>query len=295
MDRCLITSCSNIFFPSLLNLLGSLQANYPNHPKIYVYNLGLHPLFLRELRTVNNLEILDMPAFCPFWRSCYTWKTYIFSHPLADLNLYLDAGNQVLRPLDEIFQQISNRGYFTVSQGDVLKTITPPDYKQLSGIGEQYDQEVYITAGIFGFQNTPPINTILQKSYEAALTGLCLGFSASEQSRNHGYDKSSFIRDCPTFRHDQTLLNIFLRQGLGRFYINDLPKYGGWQTPHDHPEQLIWNLRRNYRQLQYADQLFTAHPMIKKIALKLLIISLNGQKLARRLIKILWPAPSSQS
>ena len=131
MDKAIITSASNKFFPSLINLLGSIKKNYPNHPKIFVYDLGLFWMFRKELEQIENVEVLNIPHFCKFWRSCYTWKTYILSHPLSDLNFYLDAGTQILRPLDEIFLEIEKDGYFAVSQEVPLSLICPLEYKSL--------------------------------------------------------------------------------------------------------------------------------------------------------------------
>lgn len=286
MEKCIITASSNRFFPSLLNLIGSIKANYPNHPRIYVYSLGLLPIFKKELLGMENLEIIEMPHFCSFWRSCYTWKTYIFSQPLAELNLYLDAGTQVLRPLHEIFAQIKERGYFVVTQGGVLNTIAPSEYKQIIGLGNEFDQETYIAAGMFGFnRNAVNVQLALSQSYQAALAGLCLGWSKSERRRNHGRDKSIFVRDCELFRHDQTLLNIFLRKYLGNFYVNDVRKYGGLQSSHDHPEQLIWHLRRNYVTLDYADSVFKTHKTAKKAMLYLFFLALSCKRKAKTILK----------
>lgn len=276
MEKCIITACSNRFFPSVLNLIGSIKANYPNHPKIYVYSLGLLPILKNELKTIENIELIEMPHFCKFWESCYTWKTYIFNSPLAYLNLYLDAGNQVLKPLDEIFQQIKKNEYFAVGQGGILKKITPVEYKQILGLNNDYDNDEYITAGVFGFKNSPNIGISLNLSYQTARAGLCLGFSESEfKKRNKGKDKSIFIRNCELFRHDQTLLNLYLRKYFGKIFINNINKYAGWQSPNEHPEQLIWNLRRNYKKLEYADKNFKKNIVLKKILLKSFFMILN--------------------
>jgi hypothetical protein len=284
MDKCLITSCSNKFFPSLLNLIGSIKANYPDHPKIHVYSLELFPIFKKELQGIENLEIIEMPHFCNFWRSCYTWKTYIFNQPLAKLNLYLDAGTQVLRPLDEIFTQIKERGYFTVSQGDVLSAIAPPEYERLIGLSDEFDKKIYLAAGIFGFsRDAINVRLALDQSHQAALAGLCLGWSKSEQDRNRGKDKSIFIRNCKSFRHDQTLLNIFLRKYLGDFHVNNFEKYGGWRSPHDHPGQLIWHLRRHHIKLRYAGDVFKEYKTAKKIILNLFFAVLKCKRVARNL------------
>lgn len=286
MEKCIITACSNRFFPSLLNLLGSIKANYPNHPKIYVYSLGLLPILKNELKNIECVEVIDMPHFCLFWNKCYTWKPYIFNNPLSELNLFLDAGSQVLRSLDEMFEQIKENGYFTVSQGGKLEEIVPQEYKTLLNLKEGFEQSIYIGSNIFGFKKSDKkMQVLISKIYEEALCGLCLGFSTEEQFRNKGKNKTFFIRGCKTFRHEQTLLNIKMVNEFGNFKINDLNKYAGLQSPHEHAEQVIWSLRRNYKKLDYAEKTFKKNKEIKKLILNLFFILLDLKKKTINLIK----------
>ena len=74
LNKAIITSCSTKYFPWLINLLGSIKENYPNHPKIYIYDLGLFCTFRKELEKIDNIEVLKMPHFCKFWRSCLHGK-----------------------------------------------------------------------------------------------------------------------------------------------------------------------------------------------------------------------------
>jgi len=252
-DKAIIISCSTKYFPWLINLLGSIKANYPNHPKIYIYNLGLLSIFRKELEKINNIEVLEMPHFCRFWRSCFTWKTYIFAHPITKLNFYLDAGCQVLLPLDEIFEAIDRDKYFIVDVGGELKNIMPKEYKDLLELDDSYDTLNMVTAGIFGFKNTPYINTILEKLYDWALIGLCLGFSPKEQWKNKGKNKNVFVRNCKVFRHDQTLLNIILRKNIQNLKIYDNEKYGSDISPNGCKYQSIWNFHLNNSQLKYLE------------------------------------------
>ncbi len=245
MDKAIITSCSTKYFIRLINLLGSIKINHPSHPKIYVYDLGLLPAFRKELEKIDSVEVLKMPHFCNFWRSCFPWKTYIFAHPIAKLNFYLDAGCQVLRPLDEIFGAIDEDDYFTVDQGVELKNIIPKEYKDLFELDDSYDALNTVTAGIFGFKNIPYINTILGKLHNWALAGLCLGFSPKEQWRNKGKNKNVFIRNCKMFRHDLTLLNIVLRKNIQNLKIHDFKKHGSDLSLYEHPHQLILNFHLN--------------------------------------------------
>ncbi|MFA5023523.1 MAG: hypothetical protein WC523_01010 [Patescibacteria group bacterium] len=286
MDKCIITASSNRFFPSILNLIGSIKNNYPNHPKIYVYSIELLPIFKKELKKIENLELIETPEFCSFWKKCYTWKPYILNQPLAELNLFLDAGNQVLRPLDEMFAQIEKNEYFVVSQNTKLHDIIPQEYGFIFNIKNSQEEQPCFASGIFGFKKSSEVlKTILQELYESALCGLCLGFSPKEQERNVGKNKTIFIRNCKIFRHEQTILNILFKKYLGDYIINPIEKYAGWQSPNEHPEQLIWNLRRNYTKLDYANSVFKKHKKIKKIILNLFFIILTFKRKIKNLLK----------
>lgn len=246
MEKAIITASSNRYFPSLINLLGSIKNNYPQHPQIFIYDLGLFFTFRKELQLIQGVNIINMPRFCKHWRRCYSWKSYIFNNPLAHLNFYLDAGNQVLAPLDEIFKEINNNDYFAVSQGQSLEEIIPKEYISIFDLSSlQYRSEV-LAAGIFGFKNNKKMMSILSAFYDCAIAGLTLGFSAEEIARNKGINKNIFTRNCSCFRHDQTILNILLRKNIENLKIHESPRYS-CISQKQAPNQLIYNLRRKYK------------------------------------------------
>lgn len=250
--KAIITSCSNKFFPSIINLLGSIKANYPDHPPIYVYDLGLFYTFKKELEKIPGVTLVSMPHFCTHWRSCYTWKTYILAHPFADLNFYIDAGCQVLKPLDEDFDIIEKNDYLIIDVNVTFGDLIPDDYKKMFSVPSSYDNLKGFSAGIFGFKNTESMTQVLHKTYAAALAGLSLGFSPDNLWRNKGKDKNMFIRKCAFFRHDQSLLNLFFRLQFG-----DLPNVLSNNTydsrsPHAIPSQRIWHCRLQAKKLEYT-------------------------------------------
>ncbi|MBI5530076.1 MAG: hypothetical protein HY918_01070 [Candidatus Doudnabacteria bacterium] len=256
MNKAIITAASNKFFPSLINLLGSIKANYPNHPKIFVYDLGLFWSYREELKKIENVEVLPMPKFCRHWRQCYTWKTYIFYKPLARLNFYIDAGSQVLYPLDEVFEFIERDDYFAVSQVLPLNMITPIEYRRIFSISEEYYSKECVTAGIFGFKENSKVTPILNELYDAAVCGLCLGLSPRDSYRNKGPHKSDFVRNCELFRQDTTLLSLILRKYLNNFIIHDINRYAAISLDKQGQKQLIWNVRMNYLTLNYLNTKF---------------------------------------
>jgi hypothetical protein len=271
--KAIITAASGKYFPSLINLLGSIKQNYPDHPKIFVYDLGMPAIFVSELKSLKDVEVIAMPIFCKFWRSCYTWKTYIFSHPLADLNFYLDAGCQVLRPLDRIFDTLEKEDFFAIGQGVLLEKIVPKEYKAIFEISNEFDDCEVIHAGEFGFKNKGKISNILNQTFDCALSGLALGFSPKDIWRNKGYNKSQFVRNCEIFRHDLTLLNILIRKHFGRnVKIHSVEQFAGGRNAHQ--EQFIWHLRMDFKNLSYVNLRFLHTDFSCVILLNRLVISL---------------------
>ncbi len=251
-SRALITSASNKFFPSLLNLLGSIEKNYSHHPDVYVYDLGLFYSFKKELERFSWVHLLEMPHFAPHWRSCYTWKTYILNSPLADLNLYIDAGCQVERDLNPLFEIIKKEHCLVVGQGyqTTVADCTPPDYFELLHIDQSINGKEMITAGIFGFDTSTEIKKMTEELYTCGVAGLCLGFSETELWKNNGVNKTSFVRDCKMFRHDTTLLTLFLYRDFPHLIVQPVEQFSA------HKEagiQYIWNFRLNYEKLEFLN------------------------------------------
>ena len=65
-NRMIITGASPAYESSLLALLGSLNCNWPGHPPVLVYDLGMTTATLDQLATAN-IPVRKVPAFCPHW------------------------------------------------------------------------------------------------------------------------------------------------------------------------------------------------------------------------------------
>ncbi len=251
-SRSVITAASNKFFPSLLNLIGSIRKFHPELP-IFVYDLGLAGPFKAEISSMPAVQICEIPKETAFWRSCYTWKASIFMSPKSSLNLYLDAGNELLRPLDGMFDIIESQGYLAVEQRAPIRDILPSDYAELFGISDQVLEENAITAGIFGFRDScEPIRRVISKLHAASMAGLCLGFSKMDGWKNKGVNKTWHVRDCKIFRHDTTLLSIFLRTEIDGLAVGKFELFGGSHSK-NYPGQYLWNMRMNYDSLDHID------------------------------------------
>jgi len=189
-----------------------------------------------------------VPPFSPHWNLGFTWKPWIFTHLEADTVFYLDAGATLLRSLGPALEQIRERGYFVVSQGNQLRDIAPPDYLEAFGLSDALAGRPYVAAGIIGFETRGDFfERVIVPTYEDCLRGLGLGFSPAEAAGLNsglGHHASPTLRDCRHFRWDQTVLNLHLAKELPNAFVNDLDEYAGWRSPRDHPRQVIWSHRR---------------------------------------------------
>ena len=232
----------------LINLVGSIQRKSDIFDGIVVYDLGLTPFQRRLLDGAHGVEVRTVPAFVPHWRGGRTWKTWIWTHLEADTIVWLDAGVTVLQRLTDVLEQTRDRGYFVVSTEVSAGESIPADYFSLYDLSPEFGDHVSITAGILAYQrNSSFYGGVIEPTFEDSMLGRNLGFSESEVDKlNWGLDELErvIVRDCPLFRHEQTLLNIHFYASTPGPYVNDLHKYGGFMSPHDHPEQVIWNHRR---------------------------------------------------
>lgn len=255
MNKCIITSASDKFFPSLINFLGSLHTNYPDHPEVYVYDIGLFPLFRHELEEISWVHVLDVPHFVKHWRACYTWKTYILNTPHADLNLYIDAGAEILQSLEPLFEKINKQGYLAVSQGPAvsLADVTPPEFFARFELSKEYETKEVITAGIFGFKKNPNVSVVTKDLYDAGAEGLCLGFSKNEQWKNKGLNATDIVPDCKMFRHDTTMISVLLYKYITDLAIEPVEHFSSNLFGKE-KGQYIWNNRQNFKILEYVDR-----------------------------------------
>ena len=248
MSTVLATAADERYGYQLLNLLGSVRANSSVFDEIVAFDLGLDAGQRRLLEDVPGITVATVPPFVPHWRQGRTWKTWIWTHVQADRLFWLDAGTTVLRSLDSALRLVDERGYFVVSQGHPIGDSIPSDYVRRYGVSQDQAAQVSIAAGILGFRRDGDFySRVIVPTYEDAGRGLSLGFSRGEAEKlNHGLDRLDDppIRDCRIFRHEQTLLGIHFYQQVREPVVNDVYRYGGWLTPHDHPEQLIWSHRR---------------------------------------------------
>jgi hypothetical protein len=249
METVLATGADERYGYWLLNMIGSVKSNSDLFDRIVAYDLGLDTRQRRLLDNVRDVEVRSVPSFKPRWREGRAWKAWIFTHLEAQRLVWLDAGLTVLRPLSEVLVDVDDHEYFAVSQGIRVSETVPADYYELLDFPRELGDRISIAAGVIAFdRHTDFYRNVIVPTYSDCLRNLSIGWSQQEAHIiNRGLDRTDvpIPRDCPHFRHEQTLLNIHFYKNVASPIVRDLDKFAGWRSRHDHPQQVIWSHRRN--------------------------------------------------
>jgi tetratricopeptide (TPR) repeat protein len=227
----IITAASKEFGPSLLALLGSLNLNWPNHPPVLVYDIGLD-LETLELLSRNKISVTRVPPFCKHWRRHFTWKLWCLNHAPARDVLWLDAGLAVLQPLDEIYDSLNTSGYFFTTNYELLDWEASDRASRACGLSLDFRKgKLTLPGGLMAFRKTGAVQQILSEALSVALTER--NIAATEVSH----------------RFDQAIISLLAYKYLGRVVVADGNIYLGSLSPRQTPGQKVWAHRR--RMLQH--------------------------------------------
>lgn len=239
-DSLIITAASESYGSSLLAFIGSLNLNWPSHPPVLVYDIGLHEKTLSILK-MHNIPVKKVPLFCDHWRKHFTWKIWCWNDAPAKQILWLDAGIVVLKPLDELFVTLDKIGYFVIPTYHPLTENASLQSCECCGVSPDFmDGKMTIAGGIIGFnKNEDTITKILNKALSVA------------------YNENCIKATKPLHRHDQAIISLLMYKYIGSLILSDGFVYGGWLSPNQTPGQKIWVHRRtiNEKDLNH----FVAH------------------------------------
>jgi hypothetical protein len=258
----LVTAADAKYAPFLFNALSSIHINFPDHPLIYVFDLGLSRAQKLELDNVSWVRVKPINKFVPHWKAGWSWKPYILTQVEEQYVMYFDAANIVLyRSIALWFLAIKRHGFFGIGNGYFMHEITPSDYWDMFGLDPIVcGAKPIFGAGLFGFDRASPASQALQKCLSLTVAGWTLGRSASEQNPLYGKVP---LRDCTLFRADQTLFNLAFLECFGaNLLIRDETRYCGRGGAHDHPSQYLWYTRRNKYSLLYFNKPLNGYSII---------------------------------
>lgn len=128
------TAANSQYFKRLVNLIGSIHAtNYEKTKEIAVFNLGLTTEQKKILTLIDKVQLYEIEITnpdllknfiinsgdktVPGW---YAWKPVAIKQSLEMFPyvLWVDAGTTILKPLDDLFEYINQKGYFLATIGD---------------------------------------------------------------------------------------------------------------------------------------------------------------------------------
>jgi hypothetical protein len=245
-------------------MLASLHRNFPNHPKVYVFDLGMNKYQIAELIAIPWISLIPVIPFVPHWRLCWSWKHYVMLQPSERYIFHMDAGNVILRPLELLFLSIYKNGYIVFDQGQFLDQITPLEYWSEFDLDRgKYKNSKVFAAGVFGFDKMSSAGHAVYESFIMAKYGWTLGWSEKERYRATKDLDRNIIRNCDCFRHDQTIINLTLRKHIkADVFIRSERKYLGKNSGTDHRMQFIWNYRTDPSGLIYLWNPTTAYSLV---------------------------------
>jgi len=225
-ERLVISAASAAFGPALLAMLGSLNLNWPAHPLVRVYDLGMEHEILETLAE-NRIGVIKVPPFCSHWRKHFTWKIWCLNDAPAQQVLWIDAGMAVMQPLDEIFSAIQALGYFMAPNYHLL------DWEASEAACRGCEVEpafrlgkLTLAGGLMGFQKSSLAGQVLQEALAAALV------EQNFQSTDYRH------------RHDQAIISLLMYKHFGKIVLADNQIYLGDRSPEQVPGQKIWVHRR---------------------------------------------------
>jgi hypothetical protein len=179
----------------------------------------------------------------PHWNLCYSWKPYIYKYSEEANFLYFDAGCTINGDISKIYDLIQENGYFFVNQGQKLKDIIPTEFSKFNFLTDSNQDSTVFAAGIIGINKESLLNRkIIETIFELAKEGYCLGFSKNEKHRD--FTNLNIVRNCSSFRHDQSIVNAVFRKYLDQIEVQDANIYASTTLT---PDCVIYNNRKlNY-------------------------------------------------
>lgn len=229
-DALIISAASKSFGSTLLALLGSLNLNWPSHPPVMIYDLGMDTDILETLKA-NQIQVRKVPAFVPHWREHFTWKPWCLNDAPARDIIWMDAGLTVLRPLDEIFTWLDQVGYFMLVNYELLDYEASEAACHACGVSPEFRFGKHtLPSGLMAFRKEGRIKDMLS---EAARI-VC--------------DEAAVKATLPTHRHDQAILSLLLYKNFEHPLFSYGLIYLGWEAPDTVPGQKVWVNRRLLRE-----------------------------------------------
>jgi hypothetical protein len=226
-----VTATDTEHYTWTLNLIAGIHRFHLDHlGEVAVYDLGLIPEERLHLNSLAFVQVYDVERANPFIfqkftinnkgkivRGWYSWKPIIIKQAM-DLHsefFYLDSGITILGPMDLLFKQVHENGYFFIDCGHSIERMTTKPLVRKFNLNDPANKRILnkkgISAGFQGLSKAIYSNYVLP-TYELA------------------HDIANFEDDgsCPKgfgwARHDQTVFSIQAR--LHNLEVNEVIRGG---------------------------------------------------------------------
>lgn len=204
-NNILVTATNSPYYESLLTLISGVHKfSVDIVDKIFVYNLGLDEIEIKNLNRLKNVEVLEFPEnsseLHPKFMEpkSYVYKIYCMyqSSKLGKNVLWLDSGASPLKSIDVIYQKIEEDEIFLVGDIHINRNYTHQDCRNCTLATEDELDGKQLWAGLVGYKSNGKYQHIFDESYKLSLIPGCL----DGNQENHRHDQS--ILSILTHRHN---------------------------------------------------------------------------------------------
>jgi hypothetical protein len=222
----IVTAATENDVRSLVALLGSLTLNWPRHPPVIIYDLGLSASNIRRLQD-HDFEVRSVERFCAHAFEHGTWKLWcLHDAPTRDV-LWMDPSLVVLRPLDEIFHAIERLGYFLTTNHELLDWEASEHACRGCGVTAEFRMgRPTLVSALMGFRKGAATVAVVAD----ALAVACVEANIAPTHVAH--------------RGEQAIVSLLAYKHLGEVVVADGALYLGRLGPAQVPGQKIWLDRR---------------------------------------------------
>lgn len=227
------TAADEKHYPLLINMIGSLHKfNYYDIVEIRVYDIGLNENQKRELENIKKVKVCEIERTNPqileyiqtsdtkLSKGAFSWKPVVIKDALdhQPYTLYLDAGTTILKPINNIFKHIIDKGYLLFDCGHSIKWMTTKYVIESQNLNSEENKWI-LQDDVFGID--AGFQGISKELYDSYVVPV---YDLTKDINNFLDDKT-----CPNgfgcARQDQTLFSIQARKlGLDLIYHDNKDK-----------------------------------------------------------------------
>ena len=213
-----VTATDTEHFTWTLNLVAGIHRYHLEQlGEIAIYDLGLNAEQRSYLNTLENVQVYNVERTNPFIflkftvdekgkiaRGWYSWKPVVIKQAM-DLHpefFYLDSGVSILGPLDLLFEQVQEKGYFLIDCGHSIERMATQHVIHRFQLNDPSNKRILSKKGISaGFQG---LSRAIYQSYVLPAYELAHDIANFE-------DDGSCPKGFGWSRHDQTIFSILAR------------------------------------------------------------------------------------